>query len=32
MDEIEAEKKRSLRNEKHKANRTSETENRGKKG
>ena len=40
MDEKEAEKKRSLRNEKLKANRTSETEkqrkerlkNRGKKG
>ena len=32
MDEIEAEKKRSLRNEKLKAKRASELKNRGKKG
>ena len=32
MDEKEAKKKRSLRNEKLKADRTSETEDRGKKG
>ena len=32
MDEKEAEKKRSLRNEKLKANRTSGLKNRGKKG